>query len=63
MEPKWNKRRSKINIKNDYEKRSSPRLFRNGLKAILGHLGGRLEVKKVVILFVLKAFRENRLFH
>ena len=63
MEPKWNKRGSKIDIKNDYEKKSSPRPSWNGLKAILGHPGGRLEVKKVVISFVLKAFRENRIFH
>ena len=63
MEPRWDEKRSKIDIKNDDEKRSSPRPSWNGLKAILGHLGGRLEMKKLVISLVLKAFRENRLFH
>ena len=63
MEPRWDKMRPKIDIKNDYEKRSSPRPSWNGLKAILARVGGRLEVKKVVISFVLKAFRENRIFH
>ena len=63
MEPRWDKMRSKIDIKNDYEKRFSLRSSWNGLKAILGHLGSRLEVKKVVISLVLKAFRENHLFH
>ena len=63
MEAKWNKRGSKIDIKKEDEKKSSPRPSWNGLKAILGHLGGRPEVKKVVISLVLKAFRENRLFH
>ena len=46
MEPKWDKRRSKIDIKNGYEKRSFPRPSWNGLKAILTCVGGRLEVKK-----------------
>ena len=63
MEGKWNKRGSKIDVKKEDGKRSSPRPTWNGLKAILGHFGGRPKVKKVVISLVLKAFHENRLFH
>ena len=63
MEAKWDKRGSKIDIKKEDEKRSFPKSSWNDLKAILGHLGGRLEVKKMVISLVLKAFCENRLFH
>ena len=62
MEPKWDKRGSKIDIKNGYEKRSFPRPPWDGLKAILARVGGRLGMKKVIISLVLKAFRENRLF-
>ena len=62
MEPKWDKRRSKIDIKNGFEKRSSPRSSWNGLKAILGRAGGRLKMKNVIISLVLKTFREIRLF-
>jgi len=49
MEPRWDKMRSKIDIKNDDEKRYSLRSSWNGLKAISGHLGSRLEMKKMVI--------------
>ena len=62
MEPKWDKRGSKIDIKNEDEKRSSPRSSWDGRKAILGLLGGRLEMKKIVIPLVLKAFRESHTF-
>ena len=63
MEPKWDKRGSKIDIKNEDEKNSFPRPSWDGRKAILARVGGRLKMKKVIILLVLKAFRENRLFH
>ena len=63
MEPKWNKGGSQINVKKEDEKTNSPSSTCNDLKAILARVGGRLEVKKVVISLVLKAFRENHLFH
>ena len=60
--PKRGRKRIKIEVKNEDEKRSSSRRFWSGLKAILGRLGSNLGVKKVVFSLRLKGFRENHVF-